>query len=95
MTKNFLREFQQDLRREGRERTLGYIIGAFGLVAGLAWNDAVKVLIETLFPVKANSILAKFSYAAIMTVIAVVAAAYMTSLFKKKEKTEEKIVEKK
>ena len=29
-----------------RERTMGYIVGALGLVAGLAWNDAIKSLIE-------------------------------------------------
>ncbi len=27
-----------------KNQTMGYLIGAFGLVAGLAWNDAIKSL---------------------------------------------------
>ena len=29
-----------ELKKEVREKTLGYILTAFGLVAGLAWNEA-------------------------------------------------------
>lgn len=44
-----------------RERTLAYIAAAFGLIAGLAWNDAVKALIEYLFPLSTNTLLESFS----------------------------------
>ncbi|HVO77512.1 MAG TPA: DUF5654 family protein [Methanomassiliicoccales archaeon] len=44
---------------------------AFGLVAALAWNDAIKTAIQTVF---VNNIgLGQFAYAVIVTVIAVVA----------------------
>ena len=35
-----------DLKSGMREKALTYIGGAFGLVAGLAWNDAIKELIQ-------------------------------------------------
>lgn len=74
----------QELRDETRERTLSYIIGGFGLVAGLAWNEVVGTLIETIFPTTQNSLLAKFLYAIGMTVILVVAVIALNRLLKKR-----------
>jgi len=54
-------------------------------VVGLAWNDAIKELITYLFPLATNSVLAKFGYAIILTVIVVVAIHLMTRLTEKKE----------
>jgi len=57
MLKNGLEKIKQegrDLRNEFRERTLSYVLAGFGLVAGLAWNEAIKTGIEYLFPMKAN-----------------------------------------
>lgn len=73
------------LQQEVRERTLGYIIAAFGLVAGLAWNDAIKALIEYLFPLKENTLSAKIIYAFLITLIVVVCTIYLNHLFKKDE----------
>jgi C4-dicarboxylate transporter len=55
-----------------RERTVGYITGALGLVAGLAWNDAIKSLIDSFVSVGSGGIIAKFIYAVLVTVIIVV-----------------------
>ena len=52
-----------------KEKTIGYITAAFGLVAGLAWNDAIKTLIDYFFPFAASSLVAKLLYAVIMTII--------------------------
>lgn len=70
------------LRQEVRERTVGYITAALGLVAGLAWNEAVKALIEYLFPLSQNTLLAKFLYAGIITVIVVVLSVYLSRVIK-------------
>ena len=40
----------------------------FGLVAALAWNDAIKSLFKQYFPAPADNIIALFSYAVIITV---------------------------
>lgn len=73
------------LRREVRERTLGFITGGLGLVAGLAWNDAIKALIEYLFPLGKDSIPAKFIYAVLISIIVVALSVYLVRLLKTEE----------
>lgn len=77
-----IREESKTLQREVRERTLGFITGGLGLVAGLAWNDAIKALIEYLFPLGKDSIPAKFIYAALISVIVVALSVYLVRLLK-------------
>ncbi len=60
-----------------RSRTFGYISGALGLVAGLAWNDAISNMIETLFPLSKDAVWMKFVYAIIITVAVVVLVKYL------------------
>lgn len=72
----------QEVRREAKAKTLKYITAAFGLVAGLAWNDAIKALINYLFPISHNSVIAKFVYAIIMTLVLVIISIYLVRLFK-------------
>lgn len=75
----------KEFERAVREKTLSYIIAALGLVAGLAWNEAIKALIEYFFPMSANTILAKCVYAVIITSVVVFASLYNARLLKKKE----------
>ena len=75
-------EMEKELGREAKDKAKGYVIAAFGLVAALAWNDAVKSLIEYFFPNKDNSILLKFIYALALTVVIIV----LTKLALKPEK---------
>lgn len=83
-----------ELEREVREKTLGYIITSFGLVAGLAWNDAIKAFIERFFSDPRNGLKAKFLYAVFLTVVVVAVSLYLSRLFKveKKKKDVETIV---
>lgn len=76
---------RRELQREVRERMSGYIMAALGLVAGLAWNDAIKSAIEAVFPAAGSGIAAKFVYAAVITVAIVVAAYYVSKLFSKSD----------
>ena len=69
------------LRQEFRKRIIGYIVAAFGLIAGLAWNEAIKALIEYLFPMDKNSLTAKFSYAVLITIVVVVVTVYLSRIF--------------
>lgn len=77
-----------EIRHEVRERTLGYVIGAFGLVAGLAWNDAIKALIEYLFPLQETTLSAKIIYAVVITLVVVISSIYLNRLFKKDDDTQ-------
>lgn len=86
-----LKREQERVRHEVTQKTLGYVIAAFGLVAGLAWNEAVKSLIEFMFPFDNGSLLAKFSYAIIMTLVVIVVTIYLTRILgASKENKEEK-----
>ncbi len=70
---------------EVKEKVVGYILAALGLVAGLAWNEAVRALIEAVFPGDTNSLLAKFVYAVAVSIIVIVVSLYLTRLNKKRE----------
>jgi len=80
-----IKEEQAKLRKEVREKTLGYILAALGLVAGLAWNEAIKSLISTFFPNSGNNVLANFFYAIVVTIIVVIVTVYLLRLTEKKE----------
>lgn len=71
------------LKKEVTQRTVGYITAGLGLVAGLAWNDAIKSLIELLFPAETSTIILKFAYALIFTVVLVVITIQLNHLFTK------------
>jgi uncharacterized membrane protein len=75
-----IREETKKIKAEIKTSTIGYILAALGLVAGLAWNDAIKTLIESLFPLSQNSIKVKFIYAAAITVIVVLLSIYLARL---------------
>lgn len=74
------------LKQEVREKTMGYILAALGLVAGLAWNEAIKSLIDQFFPFSKDGVLIKFIYAVIVTIIIVMVTVYLVKLTEKKQK---------
>jgi len=88
-----IRQQELALRKELAQRTIGYILTALGLVAGLAWNQAIQGLINMLFPGAGKGILVQFVYAIVITIIIVVISFYLLRLTEKKE--EQKLEEKK
>jgi len=70
----------EEIKKEIREKISTYILAAFGLVAALAWNDAIKGLIEYFFPISKNTVLAKFIYAILITFVVVIISIYLTRL---------------
>lgn len=55
-----------------KQQIVGYIVAALSLVAGLAWNDAVKATIEYFFPANNHTFWAKIMYAILISIIVVV-----------------------
>lgn len=53
------------------DRVVTLVSGGLGLVAALAWNDAIRALFDRLFGGNRGGILAQFLYAALVTVIVV------------------------
>lgn len=72
-----IRKESEELQREVRKKTITYVTAALGLVVGLAWNEAIKSVIEYLFPLSQNTMTAKIVYATVMTMILVFATAYV------------------
>lgn len=79
-----IREQRERIGKEIKEKTIGYILTALGLVAGLSWNEAIKSLIDGVFP-KSNSIFIKFFYAIVVTVFIVLVTIYLVKFIEKKE----------
>ncbi|MBU0596732.1 hypothetical protein KJ641_02440 [Patescibacteria group bacterium] len=73
------------IQSEVTTQVIGYVVAALGLVAGLAWNDAIKTLIEFLFPMAGgNSVIIKFGYAFLITAVVVLITLLLTRAMRKK-----------
>jgi hypothetical protein len=70
-TKTPSRLARKEMEYEFFKQVTGMIIAAFSLVAALAWNEAVKGLIDRYVSADAG-LRSKFYYAFIVTVLAVV-----------------------
>jgi hypothetical protein len=71
-----------EIKTEFRGKTLGYLSAALGLVAGLAWNDAISALIKQVFPLEQDTVLVKFLYALVVTLAVIVMLRYAEKLLK-------------
>ncbi len=80
-----LKEKSPKIRQEIKEKLTTYLTAAFGFVAGLAWNDAIKGLIDAIFPIGTGSILAKFIYAIFVTILIVILSIYLVKIMKVKK----------
>lgn len=78
----------EELKGEIQEKVISYVGAGFGVIASLAWNEAIKAMIEYFFPLKQDTILAKFLYAAIMTLVLIFVTMYLVRVFKKENEKE-------
>lgn len=60
----------KETKKAVREKMLTLILAGLGLVAALAWNDAIQTLFRILFP-KSDGVIGKFVYALLVTFIVV------------------------
>ncbi|PJE58527.1 MAG: hypothetical protein COU81_00265 [Candidatus Portnoybacteria bacterium CG10_big_fil_rev_8_21_14_0_10_36_7] len=65
-------ENKKKLTSEFRKTSINYILAGFGLVAALAWNEAIKSFLDLVFGSSRGSITAKFIYAIIITFVVVI-----------------------
>ena len=61
------------------EKLAALITAAFGLVAALAWNDAIQSAFAQFFG-EAGGLYAKFSYAILITVFAVIITLQLSKI---------------
>jgi len=77
-----LREETGKFARAFKENFTTLMITAFGLTAGLLWQDAIRTFINNVFPLQdPNNFIMKIYGAVIVTIIAVI-ATYFLSKFK-------------
>ncbi len=69
-------------------QTLTLINAAFALVAALAWNEAVKALIDRFFPT-GSGLYSRFGYAIIVTVVVVIISMRIAHLTEKYSENEQ------
>jgi len=83
----FLEKYEvQRIRDNFKERVLTIIIASLGLIAALAWDDALKHLFEHIFG-GAGTLTEEILYAVIITIIAAAISVYLGKVFTKdKEK---------
>jgi len=62
---------KKSLKLEILEKIASLMTAGFGLVAALAWNEAIREFFATIFP-KPNLLLGKFIYALLITVLVVI-----------------------
>jgi len=75
---------QNELRKQIRERIGALLTAAFGLVAALAWNGAIRAIFAQIFGTP-DSVLAMLLYAVIVTIIAVVVTIVIARSMAKQE----------
>jgi len=64
-------EKQTTLKQEVMDKIAALVTAAFGLVAALAWNDAIKAVFKEVFG-KADAVGPMLIYAIMVTIIAVI-----------------------
>jgi len=67
------------MKKQIIEKLSTLVAAAFGLVAALAWNDAIQAIFKEFFP-SAKGIYAMVGYAVAVTIIAVMATVYIGKL---------------
>lgn len=67
---------ENSLRAEMLDKMSALLTAAFGLVAALAWNDAIQSLFQQVFGSQ-SAVPAKLGYAGLVTVLAVVLVIYV------------------
>lgn len=78
------------MKKEVFEKVVILITSAFGLVAALAWNEAIKTLFVEIFG-SAGTIIAMFLYAIVVTIIAVWVTIRISSFSQKAIDVSEKM----
>lgn len=81
----------KNLKLQILEQMSGLVTAGLGLVAALAWNEAIKKLFEVIFGAQSN-LIAMFGYAVLVTIIVVILSVRISkvvTILKTEKKNEE------
>jgi hypothetical protein len=85
---------KEEIKNKSLEKMITLLLGGFGVVAALAWNEAVKSLFDLLFGAERGGIGAKFFYAVIVTLVVVIVSIRLGKITEKIAAEEEEKKEK-
>ncbi len=71
--------YMENMKRKVTTNIMTLLTGALGLIAALAWNEAVKALFTKIFG-EASGLAAKFAYAVIVTIVVVWITMHLAKL---------------
>lgn len=80
-----IKQEAEEIKKEFVEKSITWILAGFGLVAALAWNEAIKSLFDMILGPSKASLLAKFLYAIIVTMAIVIISKKLAGLTSKRE----------
>ena len=64
---------KEPISKEFSDTFVGFVVAAFTLVAGLAWNEAIKELFNQFFGER-SGLISLFGYAIVVTIVATLVA---------------------
>jgi len=73
----------EKIKKQIKHKMIEYIGAALGLVAALAWNDAIKSIIDYWF-ITGNGVIAKLIYAVLISILVITVTYYLVQIEKKK-----------
>lgn len=76
----------KEIERTVEDQLFNYIIAAFSLVAGLAWNEAIKSVLAAIFPAEYQGWLGKLLYALVISMIVIIVSIILSRIKKKRDK---------
>jgi len=77
-----MKQILSEAKKAAKEKMITLILAGFGLVAALAWNDAIQSLFKTIFP-QTQELIGKFVYAVLVTFIVVIMSLQLQKISKK------------
>ena len=75
---------KSEVRKQVRERIAALLTAAFGLVAALAWNGAIRAIFAKVFG-DPDTVVAMLIYAIVVTVVAVIVTIVIARSVAKEE----------
>lgn len=73
------------------EKIITLFTAAVGVVAALAWDDAVKSVFQRCYPFPGRGLEAKFAYAIIVTMVAVLLTSILAKLLSMEEEKNDRL----
>ncbi|MCU0680232.1 MAG: DUF5654 family protein [Planctomycetes bacterium] len=86
MDKEKLKIEKEKIYTEAFNKINELAVAALGLIAALAWNEAIKSLFNVLFPRPEDSLIAQFLYAIFITILIVILSIVLARSFNRVKK---------